>query len=116
MSRVIPLYSLMQAIIDTGVRVIKMVKPYRNTELIHQKVRDAERCGAVAVGMDIDHFYGSFHDGRGRTTETFGPQPTGDIKQLISETELPFIIKGVLNTKDAVRATVLPDYINVVRF
>jgi 4-hydroxymandelate oxidase len=95
---------VMQSVIDTGVPVVKMVKPYRNTELVHQKVRDAERCGAVALGMDIDHFYGSFRDGRGQNTETFGPQSTGELQQLIAGTKLPFIIKGVLSTRDAGRA------------
>jgi len=94
----------MQSCIDTGVPVVKMVKPYRNTELIYQKVRDAEARGAVAVGIDIDHFYGSFRDGRGQNTETFAPQPTDDIRQAISSTKLPFIIKGVLSVSDAEKA------------
>jgi len=95
---------VMQSCIDTGVPVVKMVKPYRNTELIHQKVHDAESRGCVAIGMDIDHFYGSFRDGRSERADTFGPQPTNEIKQLISETKLPFIIKGVLSITDARKA------------
>ncbi len=94
----------LQSVIDTGVPVVKMVKPYRNTELIHQKVHDAESRGCIAVGMDIDHFYGSFRDGRSERADIFSPQQTSEIKQLISETKLPFIIKGVLSLKDANKA------------
>ena len=95
---------VMRSCIDTGVPVVKMVKPYRNTELIYQKVCDAEKCGAVAVGMDIDHFYGSFRDGRSERADTFAPQQTADIRQAISGTKLPFIIKGVLSVSDAEKA------------
>jgi isopentenyl diphosphate isomerase/L-lactate dehydrogenase-like FMN-dependent dehydrogenase len=98
---------VMQSCIDTGVPVVKMVKPYRNTELIYQqKVHDAEKRGAVAVavGMDIDHFYGSFRDGRSERADTFAPQQTADIRQAISGTKLPFIIKGVLSVSDAEKA------------
>lgn len=98
---------VMQSCIDTGVPVVKMVKPYRNTELIYQKVRDAEKRGCVAVGMDIDHFYGSFRDGRSERTDTFGPQQTSEIKQVISTTKLPFIIKGVLSVSDAEKAAAI---------
>ena len=49
---------ILQSAIDTGAPVVKMVKPYRRAELIYEKVHDAESRGCVAVGMDIDHFYG----------------------------------------------------------
>ena len=48
----------LQEAIGTGAPVIKIVKPYRRTEVIYEKVCDAEKRGCVAVGMDIDHFYG----------------------------------------------------------
>ncbi len=97
----------LQSAIDTGVPVVKMVKPYRRTELIYEKVRDAESRGCVAVGMDIDHFYGTLRDARLFRTELFGPQSTDELKQLISQTRLPFIIKGVLSVVDAEKAVQL---------
>jgi len=99
--------SELQSAIDTGAHVVKMVKPYRNTELIYEKVHDAESRGCVAVGMDIDHFYGLLRDGRVDRTELFGPQSTNELRQLISETKLPFIIKGVLSVRDAEKAAAL---------
>lgn len=94
----------LQAAIDTGAPVVKIVKPYRDTELVFKEAREAESKGCVAVGMDIDHFYGVSMGDRVMRTEQFGPQRTEDLKQLISEAKLPFIIKGVLSSRDAERA------------
>jgi len=97
----------LQSAIDTGAPVVKMVKPYQKTELIYEKARDAESRGCVAVGMDIDHFYGVLMVDRVLRTELFGPQRTEELKQLISQSKLPFIIKGVLSISDAEKAVQL---------
>ncbi len=97
----------LQSAIDTGAPVVKIVKPYRNTELIYKKARDAESRGCVAIGMDIDHFYGVLAGDKVGRTELFGPQPTNELRQLISQTKLPFIIKGVLSGRDAEKAVQL---------
>ena len=97
----------LQSAIDTGAPVVKMVKPYQKTELIYEKVRDAESRGCVAVGMDIDHFYGVLMVDRVLRTELFSPQRTEELKQLISQSKLPFIIKGVLSISDAEKAVQL---------
>jgi len=97
----------LQSAIDTGAPVVKIVKPYRRTELIYEKIRDAENRGCVAVGMDIDHFYGVLVVDKIVRTELFSPQHTSELKQLISQTKLPFIIKGVLSTSDAEKAVEL---------
>lgn len=97
----------LQSAIDTGVPVAKIVKPYRRTELIYEKTRDAERRGCVAVGMDIDHFHGRMKGDRLHDVELFGPQNTDELRQLISQTRLPFIVKGVLSVSDAEKALAL---------
>ncbi|MDP2931633.1 MAG: alpha-hydroxy acid oxidase [Chloroflexota bacterium] len=97
----------LQSAIDTGVPVVKIVKPYRTTELIYEKVRDAEQRGCVAVGMDIDHFYGRLGGDKVERTDTFAPQSSAELKQVISGTKLPFIIKGVLSLTDAAKAVEL---------
>jgi 4-hydroxymandelate oxidase len=94
----------LQKVIDTGAPVVKMVKPYRQTNLIFEKVREAEKVGCVAVGMDIDHFYGRLVVDKPGRTDVFAPQTTDIIQQAISETKLPFIIKGVLSVADAAKA------------
>ena len=40
-------------------------------------------------------------------TETFGPQSTDELSQLISQTKLPFIVKGMLSLTDAEKAVQL---------
>jgi 4-hydroxymandelate oxidase len=95
----------LQGAIDTGAHVVKMVKPYRNTELIYDKVREAESLGCVAIGMDIDHFYGRFGvDGDVSMTDLFAPQSVTELRQIVSATKLPFVIKGVLSLADAENA------------
>lgn len=96
--------SELQKSIDLGAKVVKMVKPYKNTELIYKKAREAEERGCVALGMDIDHYYGRLVGDKVDRDDLFGPQKTEELKQLISETKLPFIIKGVLSTVDAEKA------------
>jgi len=91
----------LQRSIDLGAKVVKMVKPYRKTDLIYKKIDEAESRGCVAVGMDIDHFYGRLVGDRVDRDDIFGPQKTEELKQMISGTKLPFIIKGVLSQADA---------------
>jgi hypothetical protein len=97
-------YRELQQVVDTGVPVVKMVKPFRRTGLIYKKVRDAENRGCVAIGMDIDHFYGRLLGDKVDRADAFGPQSMLELKQVISETSMPFIIKGVLNCVDAEKA------------
>jgi len=98
---------ILQSAIDTGTPVVKVVKPYRDTELIYTKIKDAESRGCVAVGIDIDHFYGIYREGRTRMTDTFSPKQTEEVKQAMSLTKLPFLLKGVLSLTDAERAAEL---------
>jgi len=72
---------MLQRAIDTGTPVVKIVKPYRTTDLIFEQVNDAAGRGCVAVGMDIDHFYGSFRDGSARMADTFAPLKTSEMRR-----------------------------------
>jgi isopentenyl diphosphate isomerase/L-lactate dehydrogenase-like FMN-dependent dehydrogenase len=94
----------LQKSIDLGAKVVKMVKPYRSTELIYKKVREAEERGCVGLGMDIDHYYGRLVGDKVDRDDLFGPQKTEELKEVVSGTKLPFIIKGVLSTIDAEKA------------
>ena len=96
--------SELQKSIDLGAKVVKMIKPYQKTDLIYKKLREAEERGCVAVGMDIDHFYGRLVRDKVDRDDLFGPQNTEEIRQVISEAKLPFIIKGVLSKIDAEKA------------
>jgi 4-hydroxymandelate oxidase len=91
-------------IMDQGAPVVKIVKPLQeNAEIVH-RLKDAERHGAVAVGMDIDAMYleKAFDEKPG--PPFFGPKSLAEIKSFRQEVSLPFIIKGVLSVHDALIA------------
>jgi 4-hydroxymandelate oxidase len=93
----------LRAMTGTGARVIKIIKPYADESLIFQQIKDAEKYGALAVGMDIDHSF----DARGKNDNVLGvemsPKTVGALRTYVSATHLPFIIKGVLSVQDAHR-------------
>ncbi len=92
------------AITATGARTIKIIKPYADHDTIFRKIEHAERCGVLALGMDVDHSFG----GNGQVDVVLGekmkPMSLLELKELIKFTKLPFIIKGVLSEQDACKA------------
>ena len=88
----------------TGARTINIIKPYADNDYILQRIEHAERCGAMALGMDVDHSFG----GNGRYDVVLGEQMRAkslmELKEFIKATKLPFIIKGVLSEQDAYKA------------
>lgn len=91
----------LEAITATGARTIKIIKPYEDNDYILHRIKHAESCGVIAVGMDIDHAFG----GNGQYDKILGKQMAGkslsEIKEFVNATKLPFIIKGVLSETDA---------------
>ncbi|MDR2943435.1 MAG: hypothetical protein LBV17_12700 [Treponema sp.] len=65
-----------------------------------RKIEHAEKCGCIAVEMDIDHVfnkkgkYGVIHNLDMR------PKSLDEIKTFVNATKLPFIVKGVLSAQD----------------
>jgi len=94
----------LEAITATGARTIKIIKPYADNDYILGRIAHAERCGALAVGMDIDHAFG----GNGQYDVVLGqemrPKSLSELKEFIQATRLPFVIKGVLSEQDAYKA------------
>lgn len=92
-----------EAVVATGAATIRIVKPYADEEKIFEQIRCAERVGAIAVGMDIDHMF----DLKGNQDicigETMAIKPSKDLQRYVESTKLPFIIKGVLSVHDAVK-------------
>lgn len=91
----------LEAIMATGARTIKIIKPYADNDYVFRRIEHAERCGVMAVGMDLDHSF----SGKGQYDNIFGLQMTSkslaEVKQFVKATKLPFIIKGVLSEQDA---------------
>ena len=92
------------AITATGARTINIIRPYADNDYIFKRIEYAERCGVMAVGMDVDHSFG----GNGLYDVVLGdkmkPKTLLELKEFIKSTKLPFIIKGVLSEQDAYKA------------
>jgi len=90
-------------ICDTGAKTIKIIKPDIDNDIILKNIAHAEKCGCIAVGIDIDH---SFNN-RGEYDIVVGEHMSGktleEIAGFVKATKLPFIIKGVLSTQDAIK-------------
>ena len=90
---------------ESGINAIKkangkgiaIIKPRENSEII-KRIKIAEEAGAIAVGVDVD--------GAGLITmklfnQPVGPKSLSDLKEIISSTTLPFIVKGILTVDEA---------------
>jgi len=85
------------AIIKAHGRGIPFIKPREQDEVFNY-LRRAEEAGVFAVGMDID--------GAGLVTMALKGQPVGpktkeEMREIISRTSLPFIIKGIMTVDEA---------------
>lgn len=91
----------LERITATGARTIKIIKPYENNDTIFDRIKHAEKCGALAVGIDVDHAF----NGSGEYDNVLGyamrPKTFEEIREFAASTKLPFIIKGVLSERDA---------------
>lgn len=93
----------LEDILATGAKTIKIVKPYADREKVFHMLRFAEKAGALAVGMDIDHSF----DRCGQPDNVLGmqmqPVTREELRSFVQATKLPFIVKGVLSVQDAVK-------------
>ena len=91
----------LEDITATGARTIKIIKPYVDNDYILKRIAHAEKCGVMAVGMDIDHAF----SGKGKYDVVLGmemrPKSLEEMKEFVKATKLPFVVKGVLSVKDA---------------
>lgn len=91
----------LEGILATGAKTIKIIKPHENNEVVFHKIHHAVKNGAFAVGMDIDHSYGQ----RGTYDVVCGlpmkPKSLEEMKEFVKAENVPFVVKGVLSTKDA---------------
>jgi len=91
----------LEAITKTGAKTIKIIKPYADNKLIFKKIEHAQKCGCIAVGMDIDHAF----DKKGKYDVVHNldmrPKSLDEIRGFVKAAKVPFIIKGVLSEQDA---------------
>lgn len=86
-----------KAIDEFGGHGIPIVKPRPNEQII-ERFKQAEEAGAIAVGIDVDT--AGFVNMRLLGAEA-GPKSEKELKELISSTSLPVIIKGIMTPDEA---------------
>jgi isopentenyl diphosphate isomerase/L-lactate dehydrogenase-like FMN-dependent dehydrogenase len=91
----------LEEIVATGARTIKIVKPHADNHEVLRKIEHAVKAGCIAVGMDIDHAFNS----SGGYDDVFGlpmkAKTTEELAEFVQASAVPFIVKGVLSTRDA---------------
>ena len=94
----------LEKVIAVGVPVVKIVKPYKDSQKILKKLKHAQEKGAVAVGIDIDFFFGGKMGDTAMVPEPMGAKTKLELKEFKEATNLPFILKGILSVEDAKKA------------
>ncbi len=92
-----------KSIADIGADTVRISKPFADKGRIRDEILFAKECGAIAVGVDIDHVFGT--DGKYDVVDGFsmGPVTEEDMREYALLTDLPFIAKGVLSRADAIK-------------
>jgi isopentenyl diphosphate isomerase/L-lactate dehydrogenase-like FMN-dependent dehydrogenase/biotin carboxylase len=91
----------LQALSETDGMGIPIFKPRSDNNQIIKRIRAAERENVIAVGMDIDAVV---FKTMAMKNQSVGPKSLDELRYLISSTQYPFILKGIMNVKDAVMA------------
>ena len=96
--------SEIERLASSGVRMIEIIRPYADRDLIYKKIEHAEKCGLLAVGIDIDHPFAE--DGSPDSVDGFlmSAISTRELMEICRLSKLPVIVKGVLSRQDAERS------------
>ena len=88
---------------SSGARMIEIIKPYADRDMIYRRIEHAESLGLLAVGIDIDHPFGE--DGGPDVVDghAMAALRTAELADICRATRLPVIVKGVLSRRDAER-------------
>lgn len=94
----------MGRVLQTGARVIKIIKPYADPRMILSRLEYAREHGALAVGMDVEHAV-NVEDAEDSVVAGF-PMKLPSLQELkgyVRAAGLPFFIKGALSVQDVQR-------------
>ena len=92
------------AVLATGAKVMKIIKPYADPKEILSRIEYAEANGAMAVGMDVEHAVNVEDAEDSVVVGLQMKQPTlAELESYIKATKLPFFIKCSLSVQDALR-------------
>lgn len=81
---------------DTGAAAIKIIRPYADNRIVFSQIEQAQKCGALAVGIDLS-------PGLGKEDASKSME---EIREFVSAASVPFIVKGILSQKDAYKCAV----------
>lgn len=90
-------------VLATGAETIKIIKPSADRSELIDRLKHSHESGALAVGIDIDHAFGS--DGNPDVVReiVMSAITTEELKEYVKMTPLPLIVKGVLSVADALK-------------
>ena len=92
----------LESALSTGAKIVKIIKPYADPDLIYERLACAKAHGAVAVGMDVEHAVNVADDRDSLVAGYPMKLPTlQELKTYIGAAGLPFLIKGALSVRDA---------------
>lgn len=91
----------LEAILATGARSIKIIKPHADNAEVFRKIEHAVSHGCFAVGMDIDHAFNSEGGYDNVFCLPMKPKSTQELAEFVAAAKVPFIVKGVLSPEDA---------------
>ncbi len=94
-------YKELEEITATGASTIKIIKPHADNKEVFRKIEHAVKAGCFAVGMDIDHAFNGSGDYDNVLGLPMKPKSTEELRDFVQAAGVPFIVKGVLSTKDA---------------
>ena len=82
-------------------RMVEIIKPYTDRDIIYKKIEHAEKTGILAVGIDIDHPYAE--DGSPDNVDGYELKALTavELAEIVKASKLPLIVKGVLSQYDA---------------
>ena len=91
----------LEDICATGAATIKIIKPHADNKEVFRKIEHAKKAGCFAVGMDIDHAFNGSGGYDNVLCLPMKPKTVEELHDFVQAAEIPFIVKGVLSTKDA---------------
>lgn len=91
----------LEEIVATGAATIKIIKPHADNKEVFRKIEHAVNAGCFAVGMDIDHAFNSSGGYDNVMGLPMKAKSTEELKEFVEAAKVPFVVKGVLSTRDA---------------
>lgn len=85
-------------------KMIEIIKPYTDRDLIFRKIEFAEKLGILAVGIDIDHPFANDGSPDVVDDQEMTALRTAELAEICRAAKLPVIVKGVLSRRDAERS------------